>query len=361
VILFSAAGTGVIFFGIPVDNKARDGSDGFAFVERLGTGINLGHSLEAFGFSENGNYETSWENPMITKFLIENIAEAGFKSVRIPVTWAMRTGKAPEYTIDKIFMNRVQEVVDWVIGGGMIAVINMHHDDFYWYVPDGKHEKTITDQYVKMWSHIADRFEAYDERLVFEAFNEPRVVGSLTEWSGGTIFSREVLNRLNLEFVRTVRSAGGNNGSRFLFLPSYGGSIDNNAAIKGLKIPDDNRLIVSAHCYKPRDFATDRDMSAATFTDKDKKSVDKIFETLRDTFVSKGIPVVIGEFAAYDKDNEAERAKFAAYVVSRARAEKMAALWWDNGVNMRSLPDAFGILDRRSGLFKYPLIVKALT
>ena len=36
--------------------------------------------------------------------------------------------EAPEYKIDEEWMNRVEEVVNYVIDNGMYAIINIHHD-----------------------------------------------------------------------------------------------------------------------------------------------------------------------------------------------------------------------------------------
>ncbi|MDR3293129.1 MAG: glycoside hydrolase family 5 protein [Clostridiales bacterium] len=363
VLSVTAVVTGLsIIFGFSAANEKRDGTVGFEFVERLGAGINLGNALEAFGDPLDGSYETSWGNAALTEEVIQKVADAGFSSVRLPITWVLRTGVAPDYLISPTFLARVKEVTDWILAADMIAVINMHHDDYYWFIPNPAHEEATARQYKAMWTQIAVFFKDYGENLVFEAFNEPRVVGSVGEWSGGSVFTRNVLNRLNRVFVDTVRASGGNNANRFLFLPDYGGAVDANA-VKGLEVPTgDTRLIVAVHLYKPRDFATDHNMSAATFTEKDKKAVDKIFKLLKDTFISKGIPVVIDEFGAHAKNNEAERAAYAAYVTARAKAEKTAAFWWDNGVNTTAFTDdAYGILDRATGEFKYPLIVKALT
>jgi endoglucanase len=351
------------YFGVFLfQNEKRNGQIAFEFVKTLGTGINLAHAFEAFEKHEGGDYETAWGNPAVTKEVIDAIADAGFSSVRIPVTWAVRTGGAPEYTIDAAFFQRIGEVVDWVIGAGMIAVVNMHHDDFFWYIPDSKHENQVSVQYEKMWLQIAAYFKDYGQALAFEAFNEPRVIGSATEWSGGTVFTRNVLNRLNKIFINAVRTSGGQNTTRFLFIPTYGGSSEGNA-VRGLLVQkNDVRLIVAVHYYKPRDFATERDMNAVNFTEKDKKEIDKTFALLEKTFVKKGIPVVIDEFAAYDKNNPTQRAAYAAYIINKAQQKNMTAFWWDNGVNLAgNLPDAFGLIDRKTCEFKYPEILFALT
>ena len=375
ILLLSIAGGAVMFFGIPVNNKARDGGKGFDFVSRMGAGINIGGSLDAYNknhrgeYRDSAHYEKSWSNPEINDNLIELIHTAGFSSVRIPITWEMRTGGAPDYIIDTDFLARVGTIIGWIFERDMIAIINMHNDDYYWYIPNNKNEAAVTERYIKMWVQIADYFKDYDERLVFEAFNEPRVIGSLTEWAGGTAFTRAVVNRLNRVFIDTVRGAGGKNPTRFLIIPTHAASLDYNA-VKALKVPaDDKYLIAAVHSYKPRAFAESNNMEAKYFTNKEKKAIDKVFKLLDKTFISKGIPVVVGEFGAYHKDNEADRAEFAAYMAGKAKEAGVALFWWENGAafpgwweesGYHPQPDSWGFIDRETGTIVYQSIADAL-
>ena len=59
-------------------------------------GWNLGNTLEA----QCG--ETAWGNPAVTPQLLRAVADAGFDLVRVPVTWSLHTGPAPEFTLDPI-------------------------------------------------------------------------------------------------------------------------------------------------------------------------------------------------------------------------------------------------------------------
>src|SRR4051794_10504170 len=56
----------------------------------LGVGWNLGNSLDAVntsGIPHTSSQETFWGNPAVNQQIFDGIAAAGFKSVRIPVTW----------------------------------------------------------------------------------------------------------------------------------------------------------------------------------------------------------------------------------------------------------------------------------
>ena len=76
----------------PMDNEA------VAFGMSMGIGWNLGNQMDAH---YNGcSYEDGWGNKLATQQTFNGVAKAGFKSVRIPVTWMGHIGVAPTYTIE---------------------------------------------------------------------------------------------------------------------------------------------------------------------------------------------------------------------------------------------------------------------
>jgi len=95
-----------------------------AYVEAMQPGINLGNTLDAIPT------ETSWGSPLITQEMIQGYATQGFKSIRIPVSWDSHMGGAPDYTIDPVWMDRVQQIVDWSLDAGLYVMLNLHHDSW---------------------------------------------------------------------------------------------------------------------------------------------------------------------------------------------------------------------------------------
>ena len=84
--------------------------------------------------------------------------------------------------------------------------------------------------------------------------------------------------------------------------------------------------------------------------------MDKLYKT----YVSKGTPVVIGEFGALDKKgNLQSRVDFSAFYVAYARSRGITCCWWDNNAFSGS-GENFGLLYRRTGKILYPQIVEAL-
>ena len=95
-------------------------------AKELGLGWNLGNQLDAF--QDGKAQETVWGNPPVTQKFFYRLAEVGFTSVRIPITWVGHFGEGPEYKISDSYMNRVAEVVNYAENAGLNTIINIHHD-----------------------------------------------------------------------------------------------------------------------------------------------------------------------------------------------------------------------------------------
>jgi len=356
---------GVYYVGLPGKKPHLNNDQGMAFVKSMGSGINISASFDCFSMEEKPegfDYETAWGQPHISRKLIKSIAEAGMKTVRLPVTWSHNMGGAPDYTVNPVWMARVKEVVDWILAEEMYIILNTQNDDLFWQRFDRKYEDETLEVMSKLWEQICKVFESeeYGEKLIFEPYNEPRKLDSFTEWMGGDIFNRAVVTRLNKKFLEIIRSHESHK-ERWVLLPSYAASSDF-PAMWGMSVPEDDKVIVSLHIYHPLGFVSDRQPDNTVFTDRDAGVLKRKLANAHRMFVKKGIPVLIGEFGAVNKNNNAERAKFAAFFVKTAREYGMSCLWWDNGFwEVGSWPtNVFGVLDRESGTIAIPEIVAAI-
>lgn len=325
-------------------------------VADMRIGWNLGNTLDATGGSGLTS-ETSWGNPKTTKEMIDAIVDAGFNVIRIPITWDKHFGEAPDYKIDEAWMNRVQEVVDYAYERDVYVIINMHHED--WHFPSDKNKEQASEILAALWTQVAERFRDYDERLIFEGLNEPRKKGTPFEWSGGDYEGKQNVNHFAKVFVETVRATGGNNTIRNLMVTGYAAS-SNKETLKSIRLPQgDNHLIVSVHAYTPYNFSLNIEGTDQWDAEKDTGDIDYLFETIDELFLQKGIPVIIGEFGALNKDNEAERAEWVSYYLTRAKETGVPCVWWDNG-SFSGSGENFGLLDRRNLTIAYPELLKAI-
>ncbi len=342
----------------------NNGQTALEFVENITVGWNLGNSLDStcdwITNPTPEQFEKAWTNPVTTKSMIDAVKAMGFNTVRVPVSWGQKMGPAPDYTVSAEWMNRVNEVVDYVIDNDMYCILNVHHDND-WVVPTYAAYDGAADKLTKLWTQISKRFEKYDEHLIFETLNEPRLVGTDLEWSGGNHEARDCINKLNAKAVDAIRQTGGNNKLRFLMCPTYAAS-GSSATVNDYVAPDDDRVIVSIHAYSPYYFALANSSVAGStdkFNDSDKAGLRSDFQLLYNKFISQGRAVIIGEFGAQNKNNEADRARWAEYYVSTAKSFGMRCVWWDNNC-FEGDGEKFGLLRRSSLENVYPEIVKAL-
>ena len=318
------------------------------FVADMGSGFNLGNSLESTctDGSVNGlDLETYWENPKISKAMIEEIAKAGFQTIRIPVTWDVHMDEKGQ--IDAAWMDRVQEVVDAALDTGMYVILNAHHDT--WYIPSKENEAYAKEMMEKVWSQIAEQFAEYDEKLLFEGMNEPRLIGTDVEWAGESKENDQIVDELNQLFVDTVRNSGGNNRGRYLLVTSYADAIE---SIDRFTMPKGTHLIVTVHAYKPYAFAMD-ETGTAVWEPGLTQEIKGFMDNLQRRFTSKGIPVIIGEFGSIDKNNLNDREQWLKDYITLASEADVMYIWWDEGGPSQETYGRYRIFDRETGVWLF--------
>lgn len=338
-----------------VNDEIRD-IPSIELVKEIRVGWSLGNTLDSNG-GTGVDSETSWGNIVTTKEMITTVKNAGFNIIRIPVTWGIHMDE--NNVVDEAWMNRVQEVVDYAYSQDMFVILNIHHEE--WHDPYYETEAESTEKLKALWTQIGTRFAGYNEKLIFEGLNEPRKRNTGVEWNGGDDEGREVVNHFNAAFVETVRGLGGNNAKRHLMIPGYAAS-STDSALRAIKVPEgDDKIIISVHAYTPYAFALSDDFAARKFSPDDSSANDIIYlmDTLKTTFIDKGTPVIIGEFGARAKANEDIRAEWATFYVSKAKEIGVPCLWWDNGA-FSGNGENFGILNRHSCTWEYPVIIEGL-
>lgn len=352
-------------------------------VEAMGPGWNLGNQLESV--TDNVPEETNWGNPVITEKLIQSVKAAGFKSIRIPVSYFAKIDDDKDYTIDSKWLDRVQEVVNYCIKNDLYAVINIHGDGYNtidggWLLCNGKNQTEIKKKYKKVWKQIAERFKNYDEHLLFESMNE-EFDGSYSEPNKEYY---QNINDYNQIFVDTVRKTGDNNTKRWLIIPGWNTNIDYTAGDYGFKLPTDQyrdksidkeeqRIMISVHYYSPWDFCggencvitqwgNEADDPSKTSTTCDETYMKNQLNLMKTTFADKGYPVFIGEYGSidktsYDSENEYYRAYFARKLCQLSRKNGCIPMYWDNGYNG---VHGFDLFDRTTCEVTQPVIIDAI-
>lgn len=349
-------------------------SEAMALLRDMKCGWNLGNTFDAFaGYTSHASgtgMEKSWVGVTTSRKLIAAIKEAGFNTIRMPVSWHNHVDES--YVIDQEWLDRVRTVAGWALEEGMYVIVNTHHDnDVHYYYPDAAHYKQSAAYLSAVWSQMAQAFRDCDEHLILESMNEPRLVGTNYEWNWNNASTEcrqaaNYINQLNQLFVDTVRATGGYNATRYLAVPAYCAA-PWNAADQAFQLPEDtadHRIIVSAHAYTPYNFALNLNSTDRTFDlEKDqnkKQEIASFMNSLYNRFIKYGIPVMMDEFGALDKSgNIQDRVNFTAYYVASASARGITCVWWDNHAFSGS-GERFGLIKRSSLEWVYPDIVLAI-
>ena len=307
-------------------------------VNEMGVGINLGNTFESAGswIAPTGvtSYEQAWGSPIITREMITGYAECGFGVLRVPVAWSNMMGE--DYTINATYLARVKQVVGWALEEDMYVILNIHWDGGWWtdFADDSKKDECMY-KYERIWTQLTEAFNnEYGDKLMFESLNEEGGWESI--WNrysnqGDKEKSFNLLNEINQKFVDIVRASGGNNAERHLLIAGYNTDFDLTCDPL-YKMPNDpkNRCAVSVHYYTPSTFAIlEEDASwgkARTEwgTDADYAELNKYMTMMKETYIDKGIPVIVGEFGCSTSNKTPEMIRL--YLTSVCEAA------YDNGL-----------------------------
>ena len=331
----------------------------------MGTGWNLGNTMDGHtGFTPG---ETVWQPTMTTRTTIDAVHDAGFSTIRVPVTWGTMIDDENGYKIDEKWMSRVQDIVDYAIRQDMYVILNIHHDGaeqtgWLRIAYEGEQLETVKAKFAAVWQQIAETFRDYDEHLIFEAMNE--VCGDDPS-QAGYIKDFRTIEALNQIFVDTVRATGGNNAKRWLSVPPrYTNIINVLNTTYGFTMPNDpaNRLMLSVHDYD-YSFGIQDNMNATYWSQEKALNLSKYMEQLKTNYVDKGIPVVLGEYGAVNKNNLANRVYYYEAMNRMCALCGVIPVLWDQGWydNTRTPADyTFSLFDRGTGEQLYPEIIKGI-
>lgn len=339
------------------------------FAQSMGPGWNLGNSFDAHSGGKSD--ETCWGNGKATQKTFDAIKGMGFGCVRIPVTWMGHIGAAPDYKVEKAWLDRVAEVAGYAKKAGLKAIINVHHDGAdseYWLTLKGAADseqtrKSVAAQYQALWRQIAERFKGEGKWLIFETMNE---VHDGNWGSGANNFDDglqySIINEWNQLAVDAIRQAGGENADRYIAVAGYAANVG--LTTQHLKLPADkaaDRLVVAVHSYDPWEYAGLAKYSEWGYTGAPAKKAPKSSEgdytgmlnTLVDKYISKGIPVYMGECGCVHRATTREenfRKYYLEYTVKAMKDRGIVPIVWDNGATGTG-EESFGLVNHADGSY----------
>ena len=323
---------------------------------RLGLGMNLSF-LENFWGGTQSRHFSDFVKPgdvAIRKQRMADIAQAGFKTVRIPVSFgAWASIDAPYRWDTPEFLAAPDSLVRWALANNLTAIIDLHHVEF-----DGSIKGAdATERVVWLWQQIADRYKNTDpERVIFELRNEPHDMTTAVWRAQAT------------QLIQSVRAVAPNHTMVVGFHDWNG----RDALLQSEPFADPN-IIYTFHFYDPFVFTHQGatwagsglpDLKGVPFpanaTTKitvpasakgtwvesaisnyaNEATYDVIYQRIEATknwSVARNVPIFLGEFGSYNLSSEADsRCRHAeAIYVALGKLQIPSAWWeWDGGFAM---------------------------
>ena len=314
-------------------------------------GWNLGNSFD-------GNPTvTSWGNPAPTQTFINAVHAAGFKTLRLPVTWTDHIGAGPTYTIDSAWMSQVAQTAQWAVDAGMFVFVNTHHEadgngGWVTFPSSTSAAQTVATEVSAVWKQIATAFKSFDSHLMLECFNEPNEAGG-----GNTTVAQTDLNMYLEACFKAIRDTGGANATRIVMIQPVGASPIQSGiqSMQKVSFINDPNLIISLHTYYPTNFGLSETPYAWGSSSDYTSMQNSITQQIRVWLPTQ--PIVIGEWGSMGAQTTANRAAHALAYSQDVTTAGMVPLWWDNG---GSGSGSFAIFNRTTGAQTYPTIVSGI-
>src|SRR5690606_17535685 len=210
----------------------------------------------------------------------EDFAEAGFGHVRIPVTWGDHVSASAPYTIDPLFLERVEQVVDWGLAQGLYVILNAHHETW---LKEHYNDADKRVRFAAIWRQAATHMQQKPARLIFEILNEP--VGMTTT----------EVDQLNSAILAILRES---NPNRLVVFSGNGFTpID---SLLAAAVPKDAHLIGNFHSFDPWLFAGQCTRSWGSAGDHEQLAA--LYNKAADWSNKTGIPVMVNSFGAARHD-----------------------------------------------------------
>ncbi len=308
------------------DDAVFEEEDAWHAAALMTPGINLGNTLDATSFNQKeaqqgklgwipqwgakgadgkvlpSAWETAWGQPVTTGEIADFMLAPGFQAVRIPVTWAEHLDERDR--VDPAWMARVRQTVDLFYSRGVYVILNAHHDGGAdgWLKAEEDAYRKYSGRFESLWKQIGETFADYDERLLFEGFNE--MLDGESNWNTPDAEAMKWLNAWNQLFVDTVRSLGGHHLKRNLIVMTYAGN-GSESSLAQFVLPADavqGHLMVEVHNYDPQAFtwtnATWTRMTARWNEKTHGEILRRAFDVYRKYSDLWHVPFVLGEYNA---------------------------------------------------------------
>ncbi len=160
---------------------------------------------------------------------IDNIKSLGCEVIRLPIRLHSYTSGEPDYVMDPLFLEVLDNVVQWAEEADIHLIIDNHTFDV-----ENSTSPNIGDVLIPVWKQLAERYKDSYSKLYYEILNEPHGIDDST-WN---LIQGEAVNairQIDTTHYIIVGPAGWNSYNNLQYMPEY----------------EDDKLIYTFHFYDP--------------------------------------------------------------------------------------------------------------
>lgn len=165
-----------------------------------------------------------------TKKDFQNIKSLGCDVIRLPINLFYMTNGSPDYTIDPLMYEFLDQAVNWAEELQMYLILDNHTTDDL-----ASKNANLETVLKKVWVQMAEHYKNRSNYVLYEILNEPN--GTLTTAAWGKIQQAAItaIRTVDTKHTLVVGGAGFNSYTELAALPVY----------------TDNNLIYTFHFYDP--------------------------------------------------------------------------------------------------------------
>lgn len=159
----------------------------------------------------------------------EQIRNLGADVVRLPINLHYMTSGAPDYTLDPLFLEFLDQVVDWSEALGMHLILDNHTFD-----PSESTDPNVGVVLEKVWLQMAQHYKDRSGLIYYEIMNEPHGISD-EDWNAIQQDVVAAIRTVDDQHTLIVGGAGWNSFHNLSEMPVY----------------EDDNLIYTFHFYDP--------------------------------------------------------------------------------------------------------------
>ena len=167
-----------------------------------------------------------------TKYTREDfvrIKSLGCDVIRLPINLHYMTNGSPDYTIDPLFFEFLDQAVDWVEELKISLLLDNHSFD-----PNVNTEPSVEGILLKVWTQMATRYKSRSNYIYYEILNEPHGI-TTAAWCQIQQKVIDAIRAIDTKHTIVVGPSGYNSYNELKNMPVY----------------SDNNLIYTFHFYDP--------------------------------------------------------------------------------------------------------------